>query len=130
LPLADAEQEGAGLAGREAGLKQQLLEDAVVVGVDGLHEQFLAGVLVVDMHFANVVHREQLAEFRGLEHDGLAGPRQGDGIAHDDGGAGRGGQAGPGGCQSKEDGKREQRLRHGLPTLTQAVPSIPRCHGV
>ena len=71
-----------------------MLEDAVVIGIDSLHQQILAGTLGANVHFADIVHRKQGAQLRRVEDDGLIGTGDLDGVADRDGGASRGGQGG------------------------------------
>src|ERR1039458_2062209 len=94
LAVADGEQEDAGLARSEIGLKEEFFVFTIIVGVDGLNEQILVGTFGADVDFADVVDGQQGAEFGGREDDGFGGARQIDGVANRDGGAGRGGEGG------------------------------------
>ena len=89
--------------GREIGLKQQLLEDAVVVDVHGLHRQILVGTIGAHVDLAHIVHRQQGAQLTGIERDSLARTSDIDGVADRDGGAWRAGQRrGEGGEEDEE----------------------------
>ena len=94
LAIAGGEQEYAGLARREIGLKQEFLVFSVIVGINGLNEQVLIGTFGADVDLAHVVNGQQGVQFGGLKDNGLCRARQIDGVANRDGGAGRGGERG------------------------------------
>ncbi len=90
LPVAHGQQEDARLFGREIGLKQQLIEDTVVIDVHGLDQQILIGTFGAHVDLAHIVYRQKRAQPGGIQHDGFVRPGDVDGVADGDGGARRG----------------------------------------
>lgn len=82
LALADSEMEFLGLERPDVGLVDQFFEFAVVIGIDRLHEEFLAVAFVTHMHTPKILHREQSPQIRSLKHDRFIGPIEIDRIAN------------------------------------------------